>query len=49
MQRRDLLKAGSLAGAAFLIPSKPTFAATADANIEVLLDEPLGTRCNWAQ
>jgi alpha-N-arabinofuranosidase len=43
MQRRDFLKTGSLAGAALLIQPRRMFAATADANIEVLLDEPLGT------
>ncbi len=43
MQRRNFLKAGSLAGAAFLVRPRSMFAATADANIEVLLDHPLGT------
>ncbi len=43
MERRDFLKSGSMASAALFVRSKSLFAATADANIEVLLDEPLGT------
>lgn len=43
MQRRDFLRAGALAGAAFVVPAKCLFAASVDATIEVLLDEPLGT------
>ncbi|RRA47175.1 alpha-N-arabinofuranosidase [Acidipila sp. EB88] len=42
MQRRDFIKAGAFAGAAFLIQPK-AHAASADAHIEVLLDTPLGT------
>ena len=43
MQRRDFLKHGSMVGAALFVRSKSLLASTADANIEVLLDEPLGT------
>jgi alpha-N-arabinofuranosidase len=43
MRRRDFLKGGALAGAAALVRSRAMFASSADANIEVLLDEPLGT------
>jgi alpha-N-arabinofuranosidase len=43
MQRRDFLKHGSLVSAALFVRSKSLLAASADANIEVLLDEPLGT------
>lgn len=43
MQRRDFIKAGALAGTAFLVTPKSTWAASADAHIEVLLDTPTGT------
>ncbi len=43
MQRRQFLKTSALAGTAFLVQPEKMFAATADANIEVLLDAPLGT------
>ena len=42
MERREFLKYGSLASAALFVRSKSLLAASADANIEVLLDEPLG-------
>ncbi len=43
MQRREFMKAGALAGTAFLVKPKLTWAANADAHIEVLLDTPTGT------
>lgn len=43
MHRRDLLKTGALAGAGILLKPKATWAATADAHIEISLDAPLGT------
>lgn len=43
MQRREFLKTSALAGTTFLIKPRRIFAETADANIEVLLDAPLGT------
>jgi alpha-N-arabinofuranosidase len=42
MQRRQFLKASALAGAAFAFSRKPAWAQTADAHIEILLDEPIG-------
>jgi alpha-N-arabinofuranosidase len=42
MQRRDFLKTSMLAGSALLFP-KHSFAATADAHIEVLVNEPIAT------
>jgi alpha-N-arabinofuranosidase len=43
MQRREFLKTSALAGTTFLFKPRRIFAETADANIEVLLDSPLGT------
>lgn len=43
MQRRQFLKTSALAAPAFFVQPEKIFAATADANIEVLLDAPLGT------
>ncbi len=43
MQRRTFLKAGSLASAACLLSSRRVFAQSADAHIEVLLEEPIDT------
>jgi alpha-N-arabinofuranosidase len=43
MQRRTFLKTGALAGAAFALSSRPTFAASADAHIEILTGEPIAT------
>ena len=43
IDRRHFLKTGSLAGTALLLKPSRALAATADATIEILLDEPLGT------
>ncbi|HVU44583.1 MAG TPA: alpha-L-arabinofuranosidase C-terminal domain-containing protein [Terracidiphilus sp.] len=43
MQRRSFLQAGLLAGSAALLTRGRSLAATADAHIEILLDEPIGT------
>lgn len=43
MQRRQFLRNGALAGAAGLVKTQPVWAASADAHIEVLPDEPTGT------
>ena len=43
MQRRDFLKASALAGSAYFLFRKQALAATADAHIEVLVDEPIAT------
>ncbi len=43
MQRRGFLQAGLLAGSAALLTRGRSLAATADAHIEVLLDESIGT------
>lgn len=43
MDRRRFLQASSLAGAAFAFAARPAWSATADAHIEVLLDENVGT------
>lgn len=43
MHRRDVLKTGALAGAGLLVNPKATWAAGADAHMEVSLDAPLGT------
>ena len=43
IDRRNFLKTGSMAGAALLLKPPCALAATADATIEILLDEPLGT------
>ena len=43
IHRRDFLKSGTLAGAALLLKPSRSLAVTADATIEILLDEPLGT------
>ena len=43
MQRRDFLKTSAIAGASFFIAPSLSRAASADAQIEILLDEPLGT------
>ena len=43
MDRRDFFKSGTLAAAALLYKPSAALAATSDATIEVLLDEPIGT------
>jgi len=43
MQRRDFLKTSALAGSAYFLFRKQALAATADAHIEVLVDEPIAT------
>jgi alpha-N-arabinofuranosidase len=44
MQRRSFLKAGALAGSAFLFSRNlPSATVSDDAVIEIMLDEPLGT------
>jgi alpha-N-arabinofuranosidase len=43
MERRKFLQSGALATSAVLISPRRSFAASADAHIEVLLDEPIGT------
>lgn len=43
MHRRNFLKAGALAGAAFALNRGRTFAATTDSHVEILLDEPIAT------
>ena len=43
LDRRDFLKTSTLASAAFLLKPARSVAATANATIEVMLDEPLGT------
>ena len=43
MHRRTFLRNSALAGGALLWQRSTALAATADANIEILLDEPLGT------
>ncbi|MEO6817401.1 MAG: twin-arginine translocation signal domain-containing protein, partial [Edaphobacter sp.] len=43
MDRRRFLQTSSLAGAAFAFTARPAWSATADAHVEVLLDESVGT------
>ena len=43
MQRREFLKTSALAGSAWFFFSKQALAATADAHIEVLINEPIAT------
>ena len=43
MDRRKFLQASSLAGAAFAFGARPAWSATADAHVEILLDESIGT------
>jgi alpha-L-arabinofuranosidase len=43
MQRREFLKASALTGAAVLFSHQNSLAATSDAHVEVLLDEPIAT------
>ncbi len=43
MQRRKFLESSALAGSAFLFSRGRSFASTADAHVEILLDEPIGT------
>src|SRR5277367_1996553 len=43
MQRREFLKTSALAGSAYFFFSKQALATTADAHIEVLVNEPIAT------
>ena len=43
MQRREFLKTSALAGSAWFFFRKQALAATADAHIEVLVNEPIAT------
>ncbi|HEY1742609.1 MAG TPA: alpha-L-arabinofuranosidase C-terminal domain-containing protein, partial [Granulicella sp.] len=43
MDRRKFLQASSLAGAAFAFGARPAWSATADAHVEILLNESVGT------
>jgi alpha-N-arabinofuranosidase len=43
LDRRKFLQTSSLAGAAFAFSARPAWSATADAHVEVLLDESVGT------
>jgi len=43
MQRREFLKAGTLASAAALFSRQYSLAATSDTHVEILLDEPIAT------
>jgi len=43
MDRRRFLQASSLAGAAFAFGSRRAWSATADAHVEIMLDESVGT------
>ena len=43
MQRREFLKASALSGAAMLFSRQYSFAASSDAHVEILLDEPIAT------
>lgn len=43
MQRRKFLESSALAGSAFLFSRGRSFVSTADAHVEILLDEPIGT------
>ena len=43
MQRREFLKTSALAGSAYFLFRTQALAATADAHIEVLVNEPIAT------